>query len=148
MIELKKLILLKYLEFNITPLHLGIVLRDNNITIKRTKHQHFPKTRFCLDETSIKPAMMLEYSKCKLGKRCILKTDDNNVFKKSTLLVAINNLKCIRYKLYEKGGMNKERFVDFLKDNVFNNYKNNLIFLDIAGSHNNQFVKDACNICF
>ena len=35
--------------------------------------------------------------------------------------------KCIGYKLYEKGGMNKERFVDFLKDNVFNNYINNLI---------------------
>ena len=34
---------------------------------------------------------MLEYSKCKLGKRCVLKTDDNNVFKKITLLVAINN---------------------------------------------------------
>jgi hypothetical protein len=50
------------------------------------------------------------------------KTDDNNVFKKITLLVAINNSKCIGYKLYEKGGMNKERFVDFLKDNVFNNY--------------------------
>ena len=97
----------------------------------------------CLDETSIKPAMMLEYSKCKLGKRCILKTDDNNVFKKFTLLVAINNSKCIGYKLYEKGGMNKERFVDFLKDNIFNNYKNNLIVLDNAGSHNNQFVKDA-----
>jgi len=46
MIELKKLILLKYPEFNITPQHLGIVLRDNNITRKRTKHQHFPKTRF------------------------------------------------------------------------------------------------------
>ena len=169
MIELKKLILLKYPEFNITSQHLGIVLRDNNITRKRTKHQHFPKTRYgietdkkkeldnfyneirkypldkiiCLDETSIKPAMMLEYSKCKLGKRCILKTDDNNVFKKFTLLVAINNSKCIGYKLYEKGGMNKERFVDFLKDNVFNNYKNNLIVLDNAGSHNNQFVKDA-----
>jgi transposase len=169
MIELKKLILLKYPKFNITQQHLGIVLRDNNITRKRTKHQHFPKTRYgietdkkkelynfyneirkypldkiiCLDETSIKPAMMLEYSKCKLGKRCILKTDDNNVFKKFTLLVAINNSKCIGYKLYEKGGMNKERFVDFLKDNVFNNYKNNLIVLDNAGSHNNQFVKDA-----
>jgi hypothetical protein len=169
MIELKKLIMLKYPDFNITSQHLGIVLRDNNITRKRTKHQHFPKTRYgietnknnelrtfyneinkypldkiiCLDETSIKPAMILEYSKCKLGKRCILKTDDNNVFKKFTLLVAINNSKCIGYKLYEKGGMNKERFVDFLKDNVFNNFKNNLIILDNAGSHNNQFVKDS-----
>ena len=100
--------MLKYPNFNITSQHLGIVLRDNNITRKRTKHQHFPKIRYgietnknnelrtfyneinkypldkiiCLDETSIKPAMILEYSKCKLGKRCILKTDDNNVFKK------------------------------------------------------------------
>ena len=49
MIELKKLILLKYPEFNITPQHLGIVLRDNNITRKRTKHQHFPKTRYGIE---------------------------------------------------------------------------------------------------
>lgn len=39
MIELKKLILIKYPEFNITPQHLGNVLRYNNITRKRTKHQ-------------------------------------------------------------------------------------------------------------
>ena len=49
MIELKKLILLKYPEFNITSQHLGIVLRDNNITRKRTKHQHFPKTRYGIE---------------------------------------------------------------------------------------------------
>jgi hypothetical protein len=42
MIELKKLIMLKYPDFNITSQHLGNVLRDNNITRKRTKHQHFP----------------------------------------------------------------------------------------------------------
>ena len=34
MIELKKLIMLKYPDFNITSQHLGIVLRDNNITRK------------------------------------------------------------------------------------------------------------------
>ena len=27
-----------------------------------------------LDETSIKPSMLKEYSKCKLGKRCVVKT--------------------------------------------------------------------------
>lgn len=34
MIKLKKLIMLKYSNFNITSQHLGIVLRDNNITRK------------------------------------------------------------------------------------------------------------------
>jgi transposase len=49
MIELKKLIMLKYPDFNITSQHLGIVLRDNNITRKRTKHRHFPKTRYGIE---------------------------------------------------------------------------------------------------
>ena len=87
--------------------------------------------------------MILEYSKCFLGKRCIIKTDDNYVFKKFTLLCAINNRKCIGAKLYKEGGMTKERFVDFLEENIFNKYKDNLIILDNAGSHNNQYVKDA-----
>ena len=39
--------------------------------------------------------------------------------------------------------MTKERFVDFLKSFIFNKYKNYLIILDNAGSHSNQYVKDA-----
>ena len=58
-----------------------------------------------LDGTSIKPAMTMEYSKCSLGKRCIIKTDDNYVFRSFTLLCAINNKKCIGCKLYKEGGM-------------------------------------------
>jgi hypothetical protein len=37
--------------------------------------------------------------------------------------------------------MTKERLVDFLENNVFNKYKNHLIILDNAGSHNNEYVK-------
>jgi transposase-like protein/transposase InsO family protein len=169
MTELKKLILDKYPSFDITSQHLGKVLRDNNKTRKRTKHQHFPVTRYgvevnkenelnkfynevskypidkiiCLDETSIQPAMMLEYSRCQLGHKCVVNTDDNYVFKKFTLLVAINNSGCVGSKLYQQGGMTKERFVDFLEEHIFSKYKDNLIILDNAGSHNNQFVKDA-----
>ena len=169
MFELVKLIKKKYKDFNITPHHLGQIIRDNNITRKRTRHEHYPKERYgkptdlkndlknfykeiskyslnkiiSLDETSIKPAMILEFSKCTLGKRCVIKTDDNYVFRKFTLLCAINNSKCVGASLYEKGGMTKERFVKFLQDNIFNKYKNNLIILDNAGSHNNQYVKDA-----
>jgi len=46
MFELVKLIKKKYNEFDITPQHLGKVLRDNNKTRKRTRHEYFPKTKY------------------------------------------------------------------------------------------------------
>jgi hypothetical protein len=96
-----------------------------------------------LDETSIKPAMIMEYSRCSLGKRCVQKTDDSYIFRKFTLLVAISNSKTIGHKLYDKGGMTKERLVEFMKDHIFGKYKNRLIILDNAGSHRNEYVKNA-----
>lgn len=167
--ELAKQIKKKYKEFNVTPQWLGKVIRHNNRTRKRTRHQHFPKTKYkkpinkkkelynfykevkkyplskliSIDETSIKPSMVKEYSRCFLGKRCVYKTDDNFVFKKFTLLVAISNSKCLGYKLYENGPVNKERFVDFLKEFIFSKYNNHLIILDNARVHNNNYVKDA-----
>jgi transposase len=129
--ELAKIVKKKYNDFDITPQHLGQILRDNNITRKRTRREHYPKERYgkhtnqtkelkifykeirkyslskiiCLDETSIQPAMYPAYSKCPLGKRCIIKTDDNYVFRKFTLLCAINNKKCVGTSLYKEGGM-------------------------------------------
>jgi transposase len=94
-------------------------------------------------DTSISPAMIAEYSRCQLGRRCVFKTDDSFFFHKFTLLVAISNSKCVGWKLYEKGGMNKKRFVEFLKIFIFNKYKNHLIVLDNAGSHRNNYVKEA-----
>jgi len=78
-----------------------------DITRKRTRHEHYLKERYgkptdikkelkafykevskytldkiiCLDETSIQPAI---FSKCELGERCVVKTDDNYVFRKFT----------------------------------------------------------------
>jgi transposase len=167
--ELHKIVKKKYKEFDITHQHLGQVIRDNNITRKRTRHEHYPKERYgkptdikkelkafyeeiskysldkiiSLDETSIQPAMYLPYSKCALGKRCVVKTDDNYIFRKFTLLCAISNSKCIGATLYKEGGMTKERFVEFLEANIFNKYKNHLIILDNAGSHNNEYVKQS-----
>ena len=143
--ELHKIVKKKYKDFDITPQYLGQVIRDNNITRKRTRHEHYPKERYgkptdikkelkkfykeinkykldkiiCLDETSIKPAMYLPYSKCALGNRCIVKTDDNYVFRKFTLLCAISNSKCVDITLYKEGGMTKERFVEFLEATIF-----------------------------
>ena len=42
--ELVKVIKKKYDDFDITPQHLGQVIRDNNLTRKRTRHEHFPTT--------------------------------------------------------------------------------------------------------
>lgn len=159
----------KYPAFDITPQHLGKVLRDNNKTRKRTKHQHFPKIRFkkttnrrkelqtfynkvskypldkiiTLDETSVGSGLFSTYSRCELGRRCIHKTDDNSVFKKYTLLVSINNKGVVGKELYEKGGMTKERLLDFMNTYILRKYKNHLIILDNAGSHRNNVIRNA-----
>lgn len=39
--------------------------------------------------------------------------------------------------------MTKERLVDFFDEFIFNKYSNNLIILDNAGSHRNDYVKQA-----
>jgi hypothetical protein len=44
--ELHKIIKKKYKDFDITPQHLGQVIRDNNITRKRTRHEYYPKERY------------------------------------------------------------------------------------------------------
>lgn len=77
----------------------------------------------------IQPAMILEYSRCQLGQMCIVKTNDNYVFGKFTLLVAINNSRCVGSNLQQQGGMTKEIFVDFLQENVFRKYKDHLIHI-------------------
>ena len=97
--ELSKLVKKKYKDFDITSRQLGNILRDNNKTRKRTRHEHFPKIRYgtpvnkqnelnkfykeidkyplnkliSLDETSIQPAMIMEYSRSELGKDVLLK---------------------------------------------------------------------------
>ena len=76
----------------------------------------------CLDETSVGSALKPTYSRCELGRRCVIKTSNQFVFRKFTLLVAISNSKCVGKELYEKGGMTKERLLDFLEKYVFSKY--------------------------
>jgi transposase len=44
--ELHKIVKKKYKDFDITSQHLGQVIRDNNITRKRSRHEHYPKERY------------------------------------------------------------------------------------------------------
>lgn len=169
MLDLLSQITNKYKTLDITPQHLGSILRDNNKTRKRTRHSHFPVTRYkksidkqtemdkfykeiskisldkiiSIDETAVQPIMMKEYSRCEIGQRCVIKTDDTFMFRKYTLLVAISNSKYIGWTIFEKGAMDKERFVEFMKQYIFGKYKDHLILMDNAGGHRNDYVWDA-----
>lgn len=67
-----------------------------------------------LDEISVTVQMKPNYSRCELGKRCVQKTTNNNVFKKYTLLVAINYKGVIGWTLYKEGGITAEKLILFL----------------------------------
>jgi hypothetical protein len=164
MVKIKK----KYIDFEITPGHLSRVIRDNNVTRKRTTRRHYPNTRhnkkidyrneltifykitdkysvnkiICIDETSISAQMPSNYSRCKLGKRCVLKTTNNKVFVKYTLVCAMTSKGIIGYELYEKGGMNSERMVSFINKFIEGKYTNHLIIMDNGGSHKSKEIKD------
>lgn len=174
MSELHKKIKDKFKDIDISRQYLSNILRDNNITRKRATFKHFPKTYrgflrdekeelkaffkviekyklkniICLDETSVSPSLSFNYCREKLGDRCIRKTDDNAVFKKYSLLVAINNQKCMGYELYQEGAVNAERFNYFLK-NLLANVKNKLIILDNGQIHKKEetrkIIKDSGN---
>ena len=51
--ELHKIIKKKYKDFDIISQHLCQVIRDNNITRKRTCHEHYPKERYGKPEETI-----------------------------------------------------------------------------------------------
>jgi len=70
----------------------------------------------------------------------IIKTDDNAVFTKYSLVVAITNKKCIGYSLYQKGAVNSDRFNEFIK-NICDNVKNKLIILDNGQIHKKESTK-------
>ena len=158
----------KFRDFDISESQLRRVIRDNNITRKRTRVRHYPETRYnkpidlnkqmklfykevdkfqqnkiiSIDETSIQAEMTSNYSRCELGKRCVKKTADNKVFRKFTLVCAINNKKAIGWTLYEKGGMNGKRMVAFIDEFIKGKYKNHLIIMDNGGAHKNIAVKE------
>lgn len=153
-------------DFNISRKHLGDVIRDINETRKRTRRKHFPMTKYnkpidfqtemnkffavvdkyplnkiiSIDETSIAFYMSPEYSRCYLGTRCEMKTTDNKVFQKHTLISAISSTGLIGYIFYNEGGMTTERLIEFLTK-ILENRKNYLVVLDNAPAHRKKIVK-------
>eukprot|EP00835_Amoeboradix_gromovi_P005003 NODE_432_length_8732_cov_0.302907.p2 type:complete len:391 gc:universal NODE_432_length_8732_cov_0.302907:2320-1148(-) len=167
--ELHAIMLGKYPNFNVTPQHLGKVIRNNNLTRKRTKHGHYPKIRYrretdlrqdlrnfyqitvahpidrivCIDETSLTPFMYRAYSRCNLGEKCIEKTDNNKVFTKHTFIGAITNSQTLKWELYDQGAMSQTRFVAFVNSIIQQHRHRGYLFIfDNAGAHKGEAIRD------
>ena len=168
----------KFKEVDLTATQIFRVIRDNNVTLKLTRIRHEPTLRFgkeininhqiqsfyekvkqhkiediiCIDETSIKSLQKRNHCYSNKGKRCVIKTQSQEVFKKYTGVFAITVKGVIGWDLYNKGGINTDRLVDFLEEHITGKLKNKLIILDNASSHRNQRIKDLVNkhnnICY
>ena len=58
--------------------------------------KQFPMNKIiCLDETGNDSALKLTYTRCELGRKWVIKTSNQFVFYKFTLLAAISNSKCV-----------------------------------------------------
>ena len=170
MVELKKKIN-DVFNISLSRYHINRIVKDNNYTLKITKIRHVPNKRFgkdvdineklkefydtikkydmrqiiCIDETSINALQKRHHCYSKLGKRCVIKTQSQEVFKKYTAIFAICHKGVLGWTLYEKGGMDSNRLKTFLEDNITSKYKNKLIILDNASSHRNEIIKNLIN---
>ena len=171
---LQELLKTKFPKLEISRQYLSDIIRDNNITRKRATFKHFPKTYrgnirneqqelkeffdviskfklediISIDETSVSTSLTHNYCRAFLGDRCVKKTTNNEVFKKYSLVVAINNKKCIATELYQNGAVNSERFNDFLTK-ICSKVKSKLFVLDNGQIHKKertkQIIKDSGN---
>ena len=161
----------KYPDVDLNKSHINRIIKDNNITLKITRIWHEPVKRFgkdidinvniktfyeeikkyklediiCIDETSIKSLQKRHHCYSEKGKRCVIKTQSQEVFKKYTGIFAFSVNGVEGWDLYEKSGINTERLITFLEKHIIGKYKNKLIILDNASSHRNQQIKDLIN---
>jgi transposase len=106
----------KYPNLDLNKSHISRIIHDNNITLKMTRIRHEPVKRFgkdidinksikefydevkkykiediiCIDETSIKSLQKRNHCYSEKGKRCVIKTQSQEVFKKYTGIFAIS----------------------------------------------------------
>jgi transposase len=161
----------KFPNLHLNKSHIHRIINDNNITLKLTRIRHEPVKRFgkdidinnnlkefydevkkykiedviCIDETSIKSLQKRNHCYSQRGKRCVIKTQSQEVFKKYTGIFAISVNGVEGWDLYEKSGINTDRLIEFLEKHITEKYKNKLIILDNASSHRNQRIKDLVN---
>lgn len=68
-----------------------------------------------IDETSIHSFTVRNKCYSELGKRCVIKTQSQEVFKKYTAIFAIYTKGVIGWTLYEKCGIDSDKLAKFLE---------------------------------
>ena len=162
--ELKKHLLL---EFSLNILHLHRVVKKIGFSLKKVKLEYKPNTCYdkvkdvntllkefyftvtvfkikdiiCIDEISLSLFLTRNYGYSKKGKRCVIQTNNQNVFKKYTGIFAMTTEGILSYTIYFKDGINSKRLVGFL-NTFLSTTKNKLIILDNASSHKNKQVQN------
>ena len=96
----------------------------------------------CIDETSIKSLQKRHHCYSDIGKRCVIKTESQEVFKKYTGIFAISTKGVLGWELYENSGINTVRLVEFLEKYITTKFKEKLIILDNACSHRKERIKE------
>ena len=79
----------------------------------------------CIDETSVKSLQKRNHCYSEKWKRCVIKTQSQEVFKKYTGIFAISYNGVLGWNLYEKGGIDSDRLYEFLEKNIQKNTKIN-----------------------
>ena len=167
MVKLKE----NYPDIDLSKMTIHRIIKNNNITLKLTRFRHEPNKRFgkdidikskindfyeeikqyalndiiCIDETTINSLQKRHFCYSEIGKRCIIKTQSQDVFKKYSSIFAITTNGVIGWDIYEKGSIDSDRLYDFLEKNITSKYKNKIIVLDNAGTHRCQKIKDLIN---
>jgi transposase len=157
----------KFKDIELSRRHLADIIKDNNISLKLTHIRHEPNKRFgkdinineklkefykeiqkykikdiiSIDETNINALQKRHHCYNNVGKRCVITTQSQEVFKKYTAIFAISYKGVIGWTLYEKRGIDSIRLKKFLEDNITSKYKNKVIILDNASSHRNEIIK-------
>ena len=161
----------KFKDLELTRRHLSDIIKDNNVSLKLTHIRHEPNKRFgkdinineklkefykeikkhnikdiiCIDETSINALQKRHHCYNDVGKRCVITTQSQEVFKKYTAIFAIGYKGVLGWTLYEKSGIDSIRLKKFLEDNITSKYKNKAIILDNASAHRNEIIKNLVN---
>jgi transposase len=99
-----------YLGYKLKQVHINNInnclLQNKTITIKEfylTVHKFKIKDIICIDETSLCSFLTRNYGYSKKGKRCVIQTNNQNVFKKYTGIFAMTTEGILSYTIYSKG---------------------------------------------
>jgi transposase len=165
--ELKLVLKEEFPSLAMSLAHLHRIVRDNNISLKLRRVRHEPIKRYskpvnikeelkkfydevsmfnlddiiCLDETNIQIFHKRNFCYSPVGKRCVVTTQSQEVFKRYTTIFAISTQGVVGWRIYPKGGIDSHRLKSFLEQHVTGKFNNKLIIMDNASCHRNPEIK-------